>query len=517
MTPARRIILNIAATYGRSLYALAVGLFCGRWALMALGETDYGLMGVVGGLTVFITYLNAVLSGALGRFYALAVGEQKTDPVRGMDHCRMWFTTAVVIQTVMPTLLLVCCYPAGEWAVRHFLEIPPDRLDSCVWVWRFVCVSCYLGMLAMPWNAMYVAHQYIAELTIYSFATTTLNFLFLYYMVTHPGVWLAKYAFWQCLLSILPNIIIWARAHCIFPECRIVRRHLACWNNVRKMASYALWNAWGGLGAVLKGQGLAILVNKYFGPRANAGVAVGTSLSSHCDTLAGSMIGAFSPAIFNAWGAGEREKARKLAFRTCKIGTLLILLFSLPLSLEVDEVLFLWLKNPPRYAAGICLFVMAMTVLDKMAVGHMICVNANGKIAKYQAFVGTSLVLTLPVAWLLIELGGGVYSIGWAMVGTMAVCALGRVFFARHLAGMSATYWVRRIFLPLAMLILLCLGIGSLPKLFLGPSVLRLGITTLAVETLLLPLSWMLVLDGEEREFAKSRLASAMARLKGRE
>lgn len=38
MTANRRIFLNIIATYGRSLYALVIGLFCGRWTLMALGE-----------------------------------------------------------------------------------------------------------------------------------------------------------------------------------------------------------------------------------------------------------------------------------------------------------------------------------------------------------------------------------------------------------------------------------------------------------------------------------------------
>ncbi len=46
MSPNRRIFLNIVATYGRSLYALVIGLFCGRWTLMALGDVDYGLMKV---------------------------------------------------------------------------------------------------------------------------------------------------------------------------------------------------------------------------------------------------------------------------------------------------------------------------------------------------------------------------------------------------------------------------------------------------------------------------------------
>ena len=40
MTPNRRIFLNIVATYGRSLYALVIGLLCGRWMLMAVGEVE---------------------------------------------------------------------------------------------------------------------------------------------------------------------------------------------------------------------------------------------------------------------------------------------------------------------------------------------------------------------------------------------------------------------------------------------------------------------------------------------
>ncbi len=514
MSPNRRIFLNIAATYGRSLYALVIGLFCGRWTLMALGEVDYGLMGVVGGLTAIISYMNGILAGAIGRFFALSVGEQKADATKGLDTSRMWFTTAVVIQTIMPTILLFFCYPIGKWAVMNFLTIPIERIQDCVWVWRFVCVSCYVSMVSMPWNAMYIAHQYIAELTIYSFATTTFNACFLYYMVTHPGVWLTKFAFWQCLLAISPNLIIWIRAHYLFQECRIVRRHLRCWQNVKKMAAFSLWSAWGTLGAVLRAQGIAILVNKYFGPKANAGVAVGTNLSGHCNTLSGSMIGACSPAIFNAWGAKDYDKARQFAFQTCKIGTLLVLVFSIPLSIEVDEVLRLWLKNPPQYASGICLFVMMMNIIDMMAIGHMICVNANGKVAAYQSIVGTSLVLSLPLAWLLIKYGLGVYSVGWAMVITMVACASARVWFARKLVGMSARYWLKKICIPLVSLTIICLGIGFLPSIFLKQSFTRICTTTFLVEAVLLPCSWILVLDSSEKMYMKTRIATLLSKVK---
>ena len=515
MTQNRRIVLNIVATYGRSLYALVIGLFCGRWTLMALGEVDYGLMGLVGGLTAFISYFNGILGGAIGRFYAVSVGKCRTNPEEGLEECRMWFTTAVVINTAIPVVLMAIGYPLGEYAVRHWLTIPPDRVAACLWVWRFVCITCFLGMVSVPMNAMYFAKQYIAELTIYSFVTTTLNACFLYYMITHPAVWLTKFAFWQCLLGVLPNLIIALRAFYLFPECRIRRRYFSCWRNIGKLTSYGLWNAWGTLGALLRAQGSAVLINVNFGPRVNAGVAVGSTLSGHCNTLSGSMIGAFSPAIFNAWGAKCYDEARKLAYRTCKFGTLFILVFAIPLCLEVDEVLRIWLVNPPAYASGICIFVLAMNVIDKTAVGHMLAVNANGKVAMYQAFLGTSLVLTLPLAWLLIRLGVGPYSIGWAMVATMVFCAMGRVWFARKLVGMSARYWARRVVAPIVIISIGCLCVGLLPRVFMSASFLRVCTTTALVEILLVPFSWSLILDAEERRFMRERMRPLLSKVKG--
>lgn len=499
MTANKRIALNVIATYGRSLYALLLGLFTARWALEALGHVDYGLYGVVGGLTVFITYFNGILGGAIGRFYAVSVG-------KGVETVRRWFTTAVVLNTIVPIVLVGVGYPIGCWAIEHFLTIPAGRVESCLWVWRFVCVSCFLGMVTLPYSAMYTAKQYIAELTVYSFATTTLNAGFLFFMVTHPGDWLIRYAFWMCLLAVLPQLIISARAHFIFPECRIVPKYLKCRQEIREICSYSLWNAWGTLGAILREQGNAILLNKYFGPRVNAGFSVGSQVSGQTNMLSGSLIGAFSPAIMNAWGAGAYDRARTLAFQACKIGTLFILVFAIPLMLEIDEVLALWLKTPPRFAVEFCLFVLTMNIIDKLAIGQMLCVNANGKVALYQGFLGTSLVLTLPLAWLLIVLGASPCAAGWAMVVTMVFCVTGRVWFARSLVGMGATHWVRHVVLPIAVLTVLCGTIGYLPQFLMGPSLLRIGVTTALVEAVLIPLSWFLVLNRDERAFVRSKL-----------
>jgi len=116
MSPNRRILLNIVATYGRSLYALVIGLFCGRWSLMALGEVDYGLLGVVGGLTAFISFINGLLSSAVGRFYAFSIGRAtaENNSSEALESCRRWFSLAVFVHTIVPIILISIGYACWE-------------------------------------------------------------------------------------------------------------------------------------------------------------------------------------------------------------------------------------------------------------------------------------------------------------------------------------------------------------------------------------------------------------------
>ena len=505
MSPARRIFLNIVATYGRSLYGLLLGLFTSRWALESLGQSDFGLFGLVGGMIAAVTILNTQMAAAVGRFYAVCVGEAKLSPKSGMEKCRQWFTTAVVIHTILPLGLIIVGYPIGEWVVRHFLTIPPDRVVACVWVWRFAVVSAFVGMMNVPFGAMYTAKQEIAELTIYSFVSTTLRAVLLFYMVNHPGDWLSKYAFWMCLIAVGPQILICLRAKFAFPECRLELKYVRCWPRVVQLVKYAGWQAFGGIGWLVREQGNSILINKYFGPKVNAAMTIGTTLSGHCNTLSSSMVGALSPAIMNAYGAGRLDQVRNLALRACKVAAIGILIFAIPLVLEVDEVLLLWLKNPPRYSAGFCYCVLATEWVDKLVCGHMIAINATGQVSRCMAVFGGLLFLTFPVAWLWLICGGNVYTVGWAMIVMIGASAVVRVRFARTLVCMDVFRWVRTIVAPIMLVMMLCFAVGAVPRFLLLPSLGRVCLTTIVVEAVFLPCAWLFLLEPQEREYIAQR------------
>lgn len=506
MTENKRIIWNIIATYGRSLYALVLGLFTARWALNALGVVDYGLFGVVGGLVVFIGFLNGTLASANSRFYAIAIGKARiaSDKSAALKECRQWFNTAVSIHMVVPALLVAVGYPVGVWAINNFLVIPIDRAGDCVWVFRFTCLSCFIGMLNVPFTAMYNAKQYIAELTIYSYIQSTCNALFLYYMITHPGVWLLRYALWGCLLSVVPQLIICFRAFFVFPECRIRLGYMWDFQRIREVGAFGMWNLLGSICVLLREQGVNIVVNKWFGARVNAAMSLGGSVNGHSAALTSSLLGAMTPAITTAFGAGQIERMKVLSYRMCKFGAALLLIFLIPLISELKTVLVLWLKEPPPYTTYLCGVMLLMNFLEVLTHGHMVAVNASGRVREYQLNMTMISILTLPIVVLTVCVGGGIYSVGVVLVLVRISISLRRVYYARTFAGLSFETWVRQVVMPIAIAVFVAGGVSLLPRLVAEPGFWRICLTTIVSEVVLMPVLWLVVLSADERGKVKA-------------
>lgn len=518
MTENRRIFWNIVATYGRSLYSIVLGLLCGRWTLMALGEVDYGLNGLVGGLTAFISFFNGVLAGSNARFYAFAVGEANAadDKAAALEECRRWFNTALSVHTVVPLVLIVIGYPMGAYAIEHWLTIPAPRINDCIWVFRFVCLSCFVAMLNVPFAAMYGAKQYIAELTIYGFVTATLNVFYLLYMVNHPGTWLVEFAGWTCLLSVVPQIIICIRACIIFPECRINVKYMWDVDRLKKLGSFSGWVMSGVLCTLLRTNGMSIVVNKFFGASMNAAQAIGNTVVGHCGSLAGAMQGAFSPVITQACGARDYDKMYAFAFRACKFNVLLSMIFMLPLALELPEVMRLWLKNPPAFATGLCYCAMILHLVDCCTVGHVIVVNATGKVAMYHIVMSLVNIFTVPLAIVAGLVWRNVYCVMGAVIFMQILNSIGRIVFGRYLASMAILEFIRSVFLPLVFVMLICFGVGFVPSLVMHQSFYRVCVTTLLCEGAFLPLTWFVVLSLDERRFVAEKFGSRFRSLFGK-
>ena len=514
MTENKRILLNVVATYGRSLYGLACGLITARWLLLSLGQCDYGLMGVVGGLVVYVSFFNDLLAGGISRYYAYEVGAAKRGiSSSGVEECRKWFSTAVCIHTTIPFILICIGYPSGVWAIRDFLTIPIDRVDDCVWIWRFVTTSCLVSMLSVPFRAMYGAKQEIAELTVYSFATTTLNVFFLYYMTKHPGAWLVRYMLWTCILAIVPQIIICVRAVVKYPECRFRWRYAWSFIRFKELFSYVGGRFACATALILSGQIPNLMVNKFLGPIRNAAISVGHSVSGHCMTLSSAINGAILPAITQAAGAKEYERMRSLMHSTCSLSTLSVLIFAVPLCIESNNVMHIWLVDPPTDSDVVCSLVLVSAVIVRMTDGMWMGILAMSKALRYQYTEAVIVLLTLPLVYFLLSLGLDIVSVVISAIIIACIATIYKVVFAKLYCDFSPKVWLKSVCAPILLVSGMAYLAGKIPSCFMEPTILRVVLTTCITELVIVPFSWFFIIPENGRQIILLRIKSKFGRL----
>jgi hypothetical protein len=160
--------------------------------------------------------------------------------------------------------------------------------------------------------------------------------------------------------------------------------------------------------------------------------------------------------------------------------------------------------------------ILVTFLIDRMTAGYMLAVQAHGKIAAYQATVGTSLVLTLPLAWLFLRLGFAPTSVGVAFIITMAVCTFGRVLWARHLLGVSVYSWFDSVVFRCGLVAIVATLAALAPGCLLPPSLIRLALTFTASIAASLITAWFIAFDRNERDFLGQNTRRLLGKISGK-
>jgi Na+-driven multidrug efflux pump len=500
LRPSHLIAFNATISYAQSLVALMVGLFTARWVLEALGAADLGLFSVVGSIILLISFVNTALSLGVSRFYAYSIGKGKNlaGDVAHNDLVQ-WFNTAFVLHFGLGILICVVGWPSGEFTIRHWLNIPEDRIESCVLVFRFSIFAAFCGIISVPFVAMFVAHQKIAQASFFKMLQNLLVLALAWVLLSVDSNRLVFYGAGMAAIAISIKALLVARATWIFPSCRL--RPVYFWNRdcLSRLFSYVGWKFLGTACVASRDGGLPVMVNMYFGPVMNAAFNIANSMSMHASSLATSLQSAFQPAIVAAEGTGDRARMIAMSLKVCRYGSLLVLLFIVPLGIEMKTILDVWLKQPPPHTTELCQWILAMLLLEKMTSGAMIAVNAYGKIAMYEIIQGATFLLGLPILWLLHRQGVGPSAIGLALFISMAVYCLGRLAFAKALVSFPLTSWIRKVAMPVALICLSGILLGFITQQSLQAGWIRLLIIVALCGGVSLSLGVSILLSKAER------------------
>ena len=157
-------------------------------------------------------------------------------------------------------------------------------------------------------------------------------------------------------------------------------------------------------------QGLNVLINLFFGTVVNAARGVAFHVQSKIVGFCDNFQTAVRPQITKSYSMGDYERMHSLIINSSKYSYYLMLLLSLPIYIEIDEVLHFWLGVVPEHSANLVRIILLCSVVDILRNPMNAAAHATGDIKKYQLWEATTLLLIVPFAYIMLKLGMGVES-----------------------------------------------------------------------------------------------------------
>lgn len=504
----KRIAINAAITYLRFVIAAGLALFSSRWILNALGHSDYGIYSLVGAVIVFLTALNSLMATSAARNFAYAIGRGENSELKN------WFNAAIGIHIILAVLLVVVGWPIGEYVITHVLTIPFDRITISTWIFRISLISAFVSIFSVPFIAMFTAKQQLTQLAAWGILQALSSFILAWFLVHESGDRLLFYALGMALINVFFCVAQIVHALLIFDECRINSRMFLNRDKCKKLFSFATWNLFGWCGVLFRDQGSAILLNVFFGPSANAAYAIANQVSMQTNQFSTALIAAFSPAITTTEGEGERGRMLSLSQRASLIGTILTLLMAVPIMIEMDSILDLWLGSPPLGVSKFCQLILISFIIDRLSSGHMLAVYAHGEIAAYQVSVGLTMMSTVFIGWVIFKMGYPSHSIGFVLIFTISIVSVLRIIWVRVLFNVNFYAWIKSTVFPCAIVALAGVAFGMLVVYLLEATFYRIIITLIVSDMASVFVAWFFVLNKNNRDLVIKIVADLVRKIK---
>lgn len=482
---------------------MCVGLYTSRVVLKTLGFDDYGVYNVVGGFVSMLAYLNSAFVDATQRFMSFTLG---TGDFRRL---KTLFKTSLSIHYIIALIVLLIAETFGLWFVNSKLLIPPERLYAANWVYQSSVIAFLLLIVNIPYRACVVAHEHMNLFAYISVIEAILKLGIVFLLLAIPGDKLIIYSVLYIIISITVNLCYRIYCRRKFDECVFgfeLDKPL-----FKEMFGYAGWVLVGNLGFSFKDQFSNILMNLFLGTAINAARGLATQVNGIITTFGNSFMTALAPQITKTYASNDVSRSKDLIIMGAKYSFLLMSLIIIPLCINIDYVLYLWLGEVPEYTSSFIIIVLIASTFYSASKTLTVGIQSTGNIKFFQIGISIIMLLELPFAYVLLTLGYPPYL---ALVPAIFTQIIGILFRLIILKKLVPTYeirsYLRIIFLrctPLmASCYLVCYWIKQLFSISLGGFIVS---STISI-SLTVVVIYILGLNKNERVFLNTTICNKL-------
>lgn len=381
MSDNSRIAKNTVFMYVRMAFTMLVGLYTSRVVLRVLGVEDYGLYNVIGGIISLFTVLNAALVNTTSRFItvSLAKGDAK--------DTRQIFNMSLLLHLFVGVIIVILGETVGLWYLHEKLVIPEGREIAAEWLYQFTVVSAFLSTLLVPYNATIIAHERLGIYAIIQILDYVLKLVIVIVLQYIAFDKLLFYAFLMLMVTVVNFLINYVYCHKFFSEVKFLLYW--SWNRFKEILKFIGWAIVGNFSSMFYTQGINLILNAFFGPAVNAARGIAVQVESIVRQFANNVQTAINPQILKSHAVGDMDRMYYLIIASSRICFYLLFIISLPILLEADFLLKLWLVEAPEHSVNFVRIILLCVLLDAFGNPMYTANLASGKLAIYHGTLVT--------------------------------------------------------------------------------------------------------------------------------
>lgn len=460
----KRIAKNTIFLYFRMLLMMAVNLYTSRVILQVLGVEDYGIYNVVGGVVSLLSIISSSLSTATQRFITFGLGKNDRDYL-----CRV-FSISIYIHIAMCILIVVLAESIGLWFLGTELQIPLDRANATMWVYQCAVVSSVIMIMSVPYNATIIAHEKMGAFALISLLEVFLKLGIVYLLLLFSVDKLILYAILLVAtqLCVRCSYTIYCKKH--FEETKIQKvKDVAL---VKEIGLFSMWSLMGNAAYVSYTQGLNVLLNMFFAPTVNAARGIAVQVQSTVNQFVQSFQTALNPQIIKSYASADLPYMYNLVFRSARFSFFMLLILSLPILIETETILNLWLTFVPENTITFLRLILLTTWINSIANPLVVSVKATGKVKRYELIIGVIMLLILPISYIFLKLGYPPYIVFVVHLCMECVAQIARIFITRNLIGFSVFSFFKSVIFRIVSVVSVALVIPLCLFIYLDDSIL---------------------------------------------
>lgn len=420
---------------------MAITLYTSRVVLNTLGVVDFGIYNVVGGVVMMFQFINGAMTNATQRFLSYEIGRKNNFELNRV------YSMSINIHIMIALLILILAETFGLWFVKSQLIIPLERLNAAIWVYHFSVFSLIITILGVPYNASIIANEKMQAFALISIVEVVLKLIIVFILLSFSFDKLKLYAVLTFVVVFLISIIY--KYYC--KHSFIELKYQKYWDKELfvKMFSFASWSLWGNLGYVGYTTGINILLNIFFGPTINAARGIANQVNGALNNFASNFRVAINPQIVKSYASKDIEYMNNLVFKSSKYSFFLLFTLALPVLIETDVILKLWLKIVPDYTSLFTRLVLISTMIDCIAASLTTTAHATGKIKKFQLVTGCLFLSILPISYVLLKLGNPPQITHYVNIVISIIVLVLQVYMVSRLVSFSKIDFTKQVIVPI--------------------------------------------------------------------